>query len=146
MGDLKEPGKETRQNPSAKKYRTLMGVALIMEVLEFCGFDFAVRGYYNTTHLHKRFKGQRIPSGKEDQYFEPGRDEIQDGYTTRREKESLIDEIYRSIGRGGNNEGPALEAAIRDARDAGGERHFIIVITDGMGDEEAIKNLKRQIK
>ncbi len=139
MEGMGESGKAASQNASAKGYRALMGVTLLMEVLESLGIDFAVRGYYDTTHLHKRFKGQRIPPGKESEYLEPGHVDIQDGYTTRVEKESLIGELYQSIGRGGNNEGPALAAAIRDAGEAGGEKHFIIVITDGMGNVSDIK-------
>jgi MoxR-like ATPase len=139
MQGMGDPSQPAAQNVAAKGYRTLMGVTLIMEVLESLGIDFSVRGYQSTTHLHKRFKGQRIPPGEEDRYLRGAHEDIPDGYTTRHEKESIIGDLYRSIGLGGNNEGPALETAIRDAGEAGGDKHFIIIITDGMGDVEAIK-------
>ncbi len=142
MSGMEEKGKTVNVNTAAKGYRTLMGATLFMEVLESLGIDFAVRGYHDTTHLHKAFKGQKIEPS--DRRSKPPT--VPDRYSSRKEREAVIDDLYESIGQGSNNEGPALEAVRRDIKKAGGDKHFVIVITDGMGAIDDIKRILEEVR
>ncbi|MBI4971448.1 MAG: AAA family ATPase, partial [Candidatus Omnitrophica bacterium] len=124
-------------------YNCLKGGVVFMEVLQNLGIDFAVRGYGSTTHLHKKFKGQK--TDRDD--LLPGAAEIQSSYATRKEKEDLVQKLYENIGaHGGNEELNAFVRTMNDIKNSGAEKVFVLVLTDGMGEVPQIEKFLEELR
>ncbi|MDP8217140.1 MAG: hypothetical protein P9M03_00230 [Candidatus Theseobacter exili] len=118
-------------------YDALAGAHQMMETLENLGIDFNVRWFGSKTGLHKRFKNQPNPQGED----------ATNSYASRKHKDDLVQRMYESIGsKGGNNEGPALKAVIKDIQQYGSDEHYVIVFTDGMGQIDEIKKILQGVR
>ncbi|MFH1877887.1 MAG: AAA family ATPase, partial [Candidatus Omnitrophota bacterium] len=117
---------------AAKGYNTLKGAFVLMETLanlEDCGIDFCVSWFGSNTGLHRRFKNQPNREGAD----------VPNNYSGEN-REKIVDDIYRSIGRkGDNNEQKSLTETIEDIKAYGEEQHFVIVFTDGQTSKEAVQ-------
>ncbi|HTL47627.1 MAG TPA: AAA family ATPase, partial [Verrucomicrobiae bacterium] len=144
MSGMDEPGHKAGSNAAGKGYYALMGAMLLAEVLKSLDIDFAIRGYGDNTFLHKRFKNQQLSARPTDQ--RSGHPPVPDRYD-KRTAQDIVEDMHHSIGNaGGNNEGPALTAALEDAERAGGEHHYVIVITDGMGQVDDIQRILKDLR
>lgn len=115
----------------------ILGALVFMDVLKRLDIDFNVRGFGDTTYLHKSFNNQRIP-------------DVKRNYNTIAERDALIGELQETMGSGGATaDGEAVYAAVEDIKKNNAERNIIIVLTDGEGNtgkpiQEALENARQE--
>ncbi|MBI1883606.1 MAG: AAA family ATPase [Chlamydiae bacterium] len=135
--DASESMDDMQRMDSAVGYNALKGAFIMMETLENLGIDFNVRWIGDTTGLYKRFKNQPNPEGEN----------IPNSFSTRMDREKIIQSMYESIGqKGGTNDALAIQETIKDIERYGAENHYVTVFTDGMGTIPQVQEILQKVR